>query len=91
MGLERLKIGVEHDVYFFTQIGGVVPNATNATNATMNNTDFSEFDKKMTEYSLYYVYIGAAVFVSSFFQVNILPGKSREHLCAKAFPDMHLS
>ena len=44
------------------------------TNATFNITPdemIAEFDQKMTEYSLYYVYIGAAVFVSSFFQVNM--------------------
>ena len=52
--------------YSSTRIGGMPPNVT----MNISFDPLAEFDKKMTEYSLYYVYIGAAVFVSSFFQVR---------------------
>lgn len=39
--------------------------------ALVNGTDFiDKFNADMTRYSLYYVYIGAAVFVSSYIQVS---------------------
>ena len=39
-------------------------------NETVKQEMLDEFNRQMTKYSLYYVYIGASVFVASFVQVR---------------------
>ena len=46
-------------------------NETALTNTSMD-TFLEKFNEDMTRYSLYYVYIGAAVFIASYIQVSIL-------------------